>query len=97
MRVTGLELVVMAAVLAGAGGTALAVTVKRRAPSSAEASRRSQLFSACTSLLLAVVLAIRCVVIQDAARYFLIPLAVVMAVNGLVVLRKNRKAPVPPS
>jgi hypothetical protein len=93
MRVTGLELVIMAAVFAGAGGTALAVTVRRRAPSSAEASRRSHILSACASLLLAVVFAIRCVVIQDTARYFFIPFGALMAVNGLLLLRKNRKAP----
>lgn len=93
MRVTGLELVIMAALLAGVGGAALAVTVKRRAPSSAESSRRSHILSACASLLLALILAIRCVVIQDTSRYFLIPLAVVLAVTALVVLRKNRKAP----
>lgn len=94
---TFLQLVVIAAVLAGVGGAALTVTVKRRAPSSAEASRRSHIVSACSSLLLAVVIAIRCVAIQDTARYFMAPFAAFMAVAGLLVLRKNKKASLPPS
>jgi hypothetical protein len=47
MWLTGLLVVV---VLAGIGWAALGRTVKRRAPSSAEAARHSQLFSAFTML-----------------------------------------------
>lgn len=81
-------------VLAGVGWAALAGTVKRRAPSSAEASRRSQLFSAFTMLVSASLLLIVSVLVRDNSRYyFVIPLAAFLIVTALVVLRKNRKAP----
>jgi uncharacterized membrane protein len=90
MWLTGL---LAAVVLAGVGWAALALAVKRRAPNSAEASRRSQLFSATTMLISAALLLIVSVFVRDNSRYyFVIPLATFMAVNALVVLRKNRKA-----
>jgi FtsH-binding integral membrane protein len=80
-------------VLAGVGWAALGRTVKRRAPSSAEAARRSQLFSAFTMLVSASLLLVVAVFVRDNSRYyFLIPLAAFMAVTALLVLRKNRKA-----
>jgi uncharacterized membrane protein HdeD (DUF308 family) len=89
--------VVIVGVLTGVGWVVLRETVTRRAPNDAERSRRSRILSGCVNLLLAVVFAIRCVVIQDTARYLFIPLAVFFAVSGLLELRKGRKAPVPPS
>jgi FtsH-binding integral membrane protein len=86
--------VLVVAVLAGVGWASLGRTVKRRAPSTAEASRRSQLFSAFTMLVSASLLLIVSVFVRDNSRYyFVIPLAAFMAVTALVVLRKNRKAP----
>ena len=91
MWLTGL---LVAVVLAGLGWAALGKTVKRRAPNSAEASRRSQLFSATTMLISASLLLIVSVFVRDNSRYyFVIPLAAFMAVTALVVLRRNRKAP----
>jgi FtsH-binding integral membrane protein len=86
--------VLVAVVLAGVGWAALGRTVRRRAASSAEAARRSQLFSAFTMLVSASLLLVVSVFVRDNSRYyFLIPLAAFMALTALVVLRRNRKAP----
>jgi FtsH-binding integral membrane protein len=98
MRLTHLqELLAVVMVMTGVGWVALAVAVKRRAPNDAERSRRSQLFSAYTQLVSASLLFTVAVFTRDNFRYFMILFATFLAVNGLLVLRKNKKASVPPS
>jgi hypothetical protein len=90
--------VVIVVVLTGGGWVVLREAVTRRAPNDAERSRRSHILSACARLFSASLLLIASVFVRDSSRYYLlIPLAAFFAISGLVVLRKNRKAPVPPS
>lgn len=72
------------------GGVALTRTVKRRALSSAEASRRSHLLSAYIMLLMAAVFVVKFIAVKDNFRYLLIALAGALVVTSLRVLRKNR-------
>ncbi|MBS4728276.1 hypothetical protein MSM1_07945 [Mycobacterium sp. SM1] len=86
-------IVVLAAVVALGliGGLALAKTVKNHAgANTAEASRRSHLLSAYAMLLMAVTFVIKSAIVNDSFRYLLTPLAVILVVVSLAMLRKNR-------